>query len=57
MLNSECLEVFNKYLIEMEDISRYMITNKISSLKEAIGDILECNGLEGELHLGDSIFS
>lgn len=41
---------FNKYLIEMEDISRYMITNKISSLKEAIGDILECNGLEGEFN-------
>ena len=41
---------FNKYLIEMEDISRYMITNKISSLKEAIGDILECNDLEGEFN-------
>lgn len=37
-----------KYLIEMEDISRYMITNKISSLREAVGNILECNDLEGE---------
>lgn len=41
---------FNKYLIEMEDISRYMITNKISSITEAIGNILECNGLEGEFN-------
>lgn len=41
---------FNKYLIEMEDISRYMITNKISSLREAIGNILECNDLEGEFN-------
>lgn len=41
---------FNKYLIEMEDISRYMITNKISSLREAVGNILECNDLEGEFN-------
>ena len=37
-----------KYLIEMEDLSRYMITNRISSVKDAIGNILECNGLDGQ---------
>ena len=37
-----------KYLIEMEDLSRYMITNRIASLKEAVAHILECNGLVGQ---------
>ena len=37
-----------KYLIEMEDLSRYMITNRISSLREAVGHILECNDLVGQ---------
>lgn len=37
-----------KYLIEMEDLSRYMMTNGISSIKEAIGNILESNGLVGQ---------
>lgn len=39
---------YDKYLIEMEDLSRYMITNRISSVKDAIGNILECNGLDGQ---------
>ena len=37
-----------KYLIEMEDLSRYMITNRISNLREAVGNILECNDLVGQ---------
>ena len=37
-----------KYLIEMEDLSRYMITNKISSIKEAVANILESNDLQGQ---------
>lgn len=37
-----------KYLIEMEDLSRYMITNKISSIKEAVANILESNDLKGQ---------
>ena len=37
-----------KYLIEMEDLSRYMITNQISSITEAIGDILTANDLVGQ---------
>lgn len=37
-----------KYLIEMEDLSRYMITNRIPSVRDAIGNILECNGLDGQ---------
>jgi len=37
-----------KYLIEMEDLSRYMITNRITSLREAVGHILECNDLVGQ---------
>lgn len=41
---------FGKYLIEMEDLSRYMITNGLSSVTEAIGSILECNGLKGQYH-------
>ena len=41
---------FGKYLIEMEDLSRYMITNGLSSVTEAIGSILESNGLKGQYH-------
>ena len=41
---------FGKYLIEMEDLSRFMLTNNISSVTEAIGSILECNGLKGQYH-------
>lgn len=41
---------FGKYLIEMEDLSRYMMTNKIQSVTEAMGRILECNGLKGQFH-------
>ena len=37
-----------KYLIEMEDLSRYMITNQISSITEAVGDILTANDLVGQ---------
>lgn len=36
------------YLIEMEDLSRYMITNQISSIKEAVGNILTINNLVGQ---------
>jgi len=37
-----------KYLIEMEDLSRFMITNRITSVSEAVGYILECNDLVGQ---------
>ena len=37
-----------KYLIEMEDLSRFMITNRITSISEAVGHILECNDLVGQ---------
>ena len=37
-----------KYLIEMEDLSRYMITNRIVSLKEAVAHSLRYNGLGGQ---------
>lgn len=39
-----------KYLIEMEDLSRYMMTNQITSIKEALGNILEYNNIEGQYH-------
>ena len=39
-----------KYLIEAEDLSRYMITNGISSAKQAIGNILHFNELDGEFY-------
>lgn len=39
-----------KYLIEMEDLSRYMITNRIQSARDAVGNILKENGLTGEYH-------
>jgi len=35
------------YLIEMEDLSRYMMTNRIDNVRDAVGNILECNGLHG----------
>lgn len=41
---------FGKYLIEMEDLSRFMLTNNIFSVTEAIGSILESNGLKGQYH-------
>lgn len=40
----------NKYLIEAEDISQYMITNRITNVKEAICHILEAADLEGQYH-------
>lgn len=40
----------NKYLIEADDLSKFMITNKITNIKEAIGYILESSGLEGQYH-------
>lgn len=36
-----------RYLIEMEDISRYMMTNGLTSIREAISDILKVNDLSG----------
>lgn len=41
---------FNKYLIEMEDLSRFMMTNNISSIRDAIGYILEANEIPGQYH-------
>lgn len=38
------------YLIEMEDLSRYMMTAGIQSISEAIGKILSENNLEGQYH-------
>lgn len=40
----------NKYLIEAEDISKFMITNRITNVQEAIGEILEASDLAGEYH-------
>lgn len=39
---------YGRYLIEMTDLSRYMITNHIHDVKEAIGNILEYNNLAGQ---------
>lgn len=39
-----------KYLIEAEDLSRFMITNGIVNVPEAIGYILEASDLEGQYH-------
>ena len=39
-----------RYLIEAEDLSRYMTTNGIANAKEAIGNILEANGIAGQFH-------
>lgn len=39
-----------RYLIEAEDLSRFMTTNGISNAKDAIGYILESNGIGGEFH-------
>ena len=36
-----------RYLIEMEDLSRYMLTNGLGSIRESINNILEANGLSG----------
>jgi hypothetical protein len=36
-----------RYLIEMEDLSRYMTTNGITNMKTAVSNILEANELEG----------
>ena len=38
----ECARL-HRYLIEMEDLSRYMITNGVSSISEAMTDIAEAN--------------
>lgn len=35
-----------KYLIEMEDLSRYMLTNQVNNLLEAINDIGYVNGIQ-----------
>ena len=37
-----------RYLIEMEDLSRYMITNNLVNVAEAVGNILEVNDLQGQ---------
>ena len=39
-----------RYLIEMEDLSRYMLTNRITSVQEAVCDILEANELQGQFY-------
>lgn len=39
-----------RYLIEAEDLSRYMSTNGIDDVKQAVCNILECNDLEGQYH-------
>lgn len=48
----ECREANSKYkyIIEMEDISRYMMTNNINNLKEAFSNILEHNGISNYFH-------
>lgn len=39
-----------KYLIEMEDLSRYMITNGINDINQALSNICEANGIPGAEH-------
>lgn len=39
-----------KYLIEMEDLSRYMITNGIKDINQALSNICEANGIPGAEH-------
>ena len=39
-----------RYLIEAEDLSRYMTTNGIDDVKQAIYDVLEANDLVGQYH-------
>jgi len=39
-----------RYLIEAEDLSRYMTTNGIDDVKQAICDVLEANDLAGQYH-------
>ena len=38
----------NTYFLEMEDLQRYMITNRIDNAKQAVINILEANGLEDQ---------
>jgi len=40
----------NQLFLEMEDLYRYMASNKITSITEAIGNILEYNNLNGQFH-------
>lgn len=48
----ECREPNSKYkyIIEMEDLSRYMLTNNIRNLKEAFCNVLEHNGISNYFH-------
>jgi len=39
---------FGRYLIEMEDLSRYMASSNIHNVKEAVCNILNANGLQGQ---------
>lgn len=39
-----------KYLIEMEDLSRYMLTNDIRNIREAVSNILEYNNIPDQYH-------
>lgn len=41
---------FGRYLIEMEDLSRFMMTNGISSVKDAIEYIMEAHNIQGQYH-------
>ena len=48
---AECVPIreatrIGKYIIEMEDLSRYMLTNKVNNLLEAIEDIGYANGVQ-----------
>lgn len=40
----------NKYLIEADDLTKFMITNNLDNIKDAIGIILEANDLQGQYH-------
>lgn len=40
----------NKYLIEADDLSKFMITNRVTNVKDAVGAILEASGLAREYH-------
>ena len=39
-------ERLGRYLVEMEDLSRYMLTNGVVNAKDAICNILEANGID-----------
>ena len=40
----------NKYLIEADELTKFMITNELDNVRDAVGYILEANDLQGQYH-------